>query len=451
MKNASRKSSLKPKSRRLSGRGDYTDPSKGPVSQLDRIEKKIDSSLKKSSVGPGAALGRLAGSLVGQGDLGSHAGDAISKYFGFGDYDVKTNSLIKGIGPSSKSSQIPTFQKDGKRGIRVTEREFLMDVISSSVPTDFKNQKFRINPADVATFPWLSTIAQQFEEYEFLGLVFEFISTSSEFNGSSQALGTVITATDYDPSDAPYPNKIVMESSDYCKSTKSSESLLHGVECDLTERGLRTLYCSSSTPTTSADLRFSDLGNFQIASIGCSTANVNLGELWVSYDVAFFKKQLTGGQFGINLPTVVFEVPNSTSTNPLGIDGNAKRFNGADLDVKIVAVGGGFSDIIFPPNLQTGTYMISIQFRDTTGVLIAPSSLAPLRNCEFQQFCNGGFVTSWLSSSGASIPACMINGLFRIRKGDAGVRVSNVTHSATGAASVIITQVAWEELFYFES
>jgi hypothetical protein len=86
-----------------------------------------------------------------------------------------------------------------------------------------------------------------------------------------------------------FASKQEMENADYACSTKPSEGLLHGIECDIRERPTPILYTSTlnGAPVTSTNL-----GTLQVATQGCSVAGVTLGELWVSYDITFFKKQL---------------------------------------------------------------------------------------------------------------------------------------------------------------
>lgn len=350
--------------RRTTGRGDYNvpppippRPSAGPAAQLDRIERKLDSTLKpKPAGGLGSGLGRLAGNFLGQGDLGASAGDAIQKWLGFGDYELISNSLIPGMDKSVKSSSIPTFSKDGKRGIRLTEREFLGDVMSGPSGA-FASTSYRINPADPATFPWLSNLASQFEEWEPLGLIFEYVPTSAEFNGANQALGTIVMATDYDPTDDPYASKFVMEQSDYSCSTKPSAIQRHGIECDLRERSVRTFYTAASAPST--DLRLTDLGNFQIAAVGVSSATaITLGELWVSYDIALYKKQLLGGQLGADLPMFVTNSTTSTNSDPVGSTTSSyKEYGTLGMTVTDTGTGTVFK---FPKNFVIGTYDVCV-------------------------------------------------------------------------------------------
>lgn len=295
---AQRQRKPKPANRRptLRGRGDYSEEIlalKYPArleAKLDHLEKSINKKVGPLSVNSAAGkVGKFLGNFAGQGELGQMAGSALAKYFGHGDYRVKGNSLMEG------NTAIPraTFSKDGRRGTRITEREYLGDIISgdlSGASTVFTIQEFLLNPTSPGTFPWLSRLAHLYDQWEPNGIVFEFVSTSSEFNGSSQALGTVIMATDYDPYDPSYATKQEMENSDYSCSTKPALSLTHGIECDPRERPTPVLFTSTSNgaPETSFSL-----GTFTVATQGCSVAGVNLGELWVSYDLTFFKKQLT--------------------------------------------------------------------------------------------------------------------------------------------------------------
>lgn len=280
--------------RALRGSGDYSAETKAITNPIKRVEAKIDhleKSLVKSAMSKSDAastIGRTLGNFVNQGDLGALAGSTLAKYFGHGDYNVKVNSLMKGAHATGA-----TFHNEGGRGTRITEREFIGDIVSGSLvggSTAFTNQHFVINPTNASMFPWLSRIAPLYDQWEPNGIVLEFVSTSSEYNGTSQALGTIIMATDYDPYDALYSSKPQMENSDYACSTKPALDLIHGIECADSERPTRLLYTSldNGAPKSS-----SQLGTFQVATQGMSVADVSLGELWVSYDITFYKKQLS--------------------------------------------------------------------------------------------------------------------------------------------------------------
>lgn len=202
---------------------------------------------------------------------------------------------MESYGRPSAGPPPPAVFRDGKRGVRVVEREYLGDIRSGTLAggsTVFTNQSFVINPGLSTSFPWLSKIARQFDQWEPHGIVFEFRSTSSEFNGTTQALGTIILATDYDVIDSPYPNKVVAENSDYAMSVKASDCAIHGIECLPSERPTPILFTRTAGLPAATDARLYDLGNFQLCTQGMSAADVTLGELWVSYDITFYKKQI---------------------------------------------------------------------------------------------------------------------------------------------------------------
>jgi hypothetical protein len=284
--------------------------------------------------------------MLGQGDLGAMAGEQLAKLFGYGDYStrIKGNSLMAGV----SGNAVPKFQGDGRRGVRLMEREFLGNIVSGSLvsgSTLFTNQNFVLNPTDTSTFPWLSQIAPLFDQWEPHGVVFEFHTTSSTYNGSSQALGAVIMATDYDPLDPLYTSKQQMENADYSCSSVPSANLLHGVECDPRERPIEVLYTSARP----SNPQFSSLGNFQIATQGMSVAGVTLGELWVSYDITFYKKQLTpvgslipflaGSGFVINGAPIFSDAASSGSNQ-----------------ITYTQIPGTGTDIFFPPSQSSGFY-----------------------------------------------------------------------------------------------
>jgi hypothetical protein len=373
----------------LRGKGDYSQEIMDLPKPLPRLEAKIDhleKMLTKSHANAnansslGSSVGRALGTLVGQGDLGGMAGKAagtlMSKYFGHGDYTLKSNSLFPGRNSSSAAGPVvPKFSNQGKRGTRIIERECLGDLISSATPGQFNNTPYPINPTNSATFPWLSKLAVNYDQWEPNGIVFEFVSTSSEFNGASQALGTVIMATDYDTYDVTYPNKIQMENADYACSTRPSNCLEHGIECDKNERLSPLLYTAS--PGSGLPLTQTTLGNFQVATTGCSVASVNLGEIWVSYDITFYKKQL------LPVPFPVAGVPrfyaSGTTTATTGQYSNAVISDSFEITLA-PAVGVGSHITFFTSNIALGSarmYLITY-FRITPGA--DDPTLSPI-NC----------------------------------------------------------------------
>jgi len=393
-----KKISQKKSQPRLKGRGDYdfdVEPAKpkGAASatavaalgkRVANVERKVASGGGAGGPNPYGSVGKDIGSLFGMGHLGEKLGGAVGKFLGHGDYVVSSNSLIPGKASQealSGANMPPVFTKDGRRGIRVTEREYLGDIRAGTAlvsgATTFNNQTFVINPGLASTFPWLSTVAACFEEWEPLGLVFEFRTTSASFNGTSQALGKVIMATDYDPLDQSFTNAIQMEDADYACSSVASESMMHGIECDPKERPSRVYYVrTGSVPSGGTKPQF-DLGNFQIATQGMNTAGVTVGELWVSYDIAFYKKELLAGQIGGTNLSWVGEGSGTFSTS--AYFGTLASFQQAgSLPVTVTN-----TTVTFPSWLQAGNYQVIFNWRGNAGAATAIPGVVSLSNCRF--------------------------------------------------------------------
>jgi hypothetical protein len=216
-------------------------------------------------------LGGPLGSTVGGG-----IGSIINKVFGKGDYSVNSNTLL--------GSPVPQFSIDGS-DLTVSHREYLQDVQGT---TAFVIDSFSLNPGINSTFPWLSAVAANFEQYEFLGLLFEYRPMSGTAVGSTNtALGTVVMATEYDASKPVFASKQQMESYKFSNSCVPYDKMVHPVECKPSEKTVSVQYVRTGPIDSTQDIQFYDLGNFQIATQGMQSGVSTIGELWVSYHVRF--------------------------------------------------------------------------------------------------------------------------------------------------------------------
>jgi hypothetical protein len=274
------------------GSGNYFTDLAGSFSEkLGRLEHAFERAQIRATAErptPFADAGEVIGKKIKFGRLGRAAGSLAGSFFGSGDYTIKTNSLFSSVAPNGNIS----FAQSG-RGTRFTQSEYIADVVASATPGAFSVTAYRLNPASATTFPWFYKIGSLFDKYEINGIIFEFRSTSGEFNGTTQALGTVITAVDYDPTDAAPTTAVGMQQMAYASSARTSEKQLHGVECARGDRASTVLYTAvDASPPTGAELRQADWGKFYIATVGVSAASVNVGQLWVHYDITLREKQL---------------------------------------------------------------------------------------------------------------------------------------------------------------
>lgn len=259
----------------------------------------------------GGPLGALAGSKIG-----SYA-HYIGKIFGSGDYVTSPNQVKHNV--LVNESQIPQFVSS-KDAVRIRHREFLGDLVSSGTIGAFQIQQFPINPGRSDTFEWLSQVCgATFQQYRLNGCVFEFRSMSADaLNSTNTALGSVVMATDYDSADSAFTTKSQMENTEFGVSCKPSSCMIHAIECDAKQTSVSELYIRANSVPSGKDIRFYDLGQFYVATTGMQAASVNLGELWVSYDVTLFKSiQQPAGWL---IPSAHYQLDNAqVSTKPLAV------------------------------------------------------------------------------------------------------------------------------------
>lgn len=309
---------------------------------------------------------------------------AIPKIVGQGDYTVYYNSL-------ATSSQTPQFSSaDG--GVRIRHREFIADIAGSSA---FALTASPINPglspASDGLFPWLSTVASNFEQYRFNGLVLEFRTTSGTSVGATNtSLGTIMMATLYNSTLPDFDNKQEMLNYEYSCSGVPSNNLLHAVECKRSENVLSNLYVRSSGVPSTADVRLYDLGRFQIAAQGMQGTNA-VGQLWVSYDITLFKPKLGANPFqGHVTATTAITTSAYFGTNP-----TQKATN-----TGIISCGS--ASFTLPSDVPLGYYQITYQVTgDSTASVVAPTLTltSGASNSSTYFFDNGG---TWYCSTGAA-------------------------------------------------
>lgn len=265
----------------ISGQGDYR-------TWWGNFRKKY---LSKPYTGKLGGLGSVVGGAIGTaiapgigttvgGALGGAAGVITDRIMGWGDYKIKSNSLVI----PSQAGSVPVF---GKGSIRITHKEYIGEI--SSATSSFDVSAYSLNPGLVNSFPWLSTIAQNFEQYKWNGMVFQFVSTSADaLNSTDTALGKVVLATDYNAGDPNFINVQQMMGTEFSNMGKPSQNIMHAIECDPNQTPLNLLWVRTGPTPTDSDVRLYDLGKFQIGRTGSQNANV-IGDLWVSYDITLCK------------------------------------------------------------------------------------------------------------------------------------------------------------------
>lgn len=390
---------------------------------------------KAGTIGPlqmaGSALGAAGGFMLGGPlgaaagmSLGGAAGNAAGYYTGTGDYRYKgmKNNMAMG-----------RFQNPNQTVI--THREYITDIKAGAIPggatsSVFDIVKYAINPGVATTFPWLASIAANYEEYEILGMVFSFVSTSGEsVAATNTALGAVILATEYDPTKPAFQNKQAMENYQFASSSKPSVSQIHAIECKKSLTPVKQLYVRSGT-VTGTDLRWNDFGNFYVATVGYPSAGANLGELWCTYKVKLLKPRLPitvslGGQIASGLLT---RTGGGTAT-PLGTI--TVRSSGS-IPLTVISAEGSVS---FPatPNMN---YIVTVYAKGSVGTWASSSLTGALIYPIFQ----GGTSPYMYGNTGADSVLSVSMQCTNTDTDDV-IKCFFSLSSATTVVDIIVTQV----------
>jgi len=215
--------------------------------------------------------------------------EAAGRSLGWGDYAVPAmNEIVNGGG----ADVVPSFKPAGDNSVCVSHREYISDVFGPAKNVQFQNTPYSLNPGLGRTFPWLSQIAQNYEEYTLRQLIFTFRSTVTDFVATNGQVGTIVMATQYNPTDEPFGSKQDAMEYDLSMSGKVSKDMLHGVECDPAQlSGAPGKYLRAGPVSHGQDLKQYDWGqlNIAISNIPDEFADQSLGELWVSYTIELRK------------------------------------------------------------------------------------------------------------------------------------------------------------------
>lgn len=212
--------------------------------------------------------------------------------------------------------------------------------------------------------------------------MYEFKSTSSDAilsSATSSALGSVSMATEYDVVDDAYANKREMLNSLFANSTKPSCNLIHPIECKRSQTPMNLQYIRTGNYPANTDARLYDLGKFYIATEGMQADGGILGELWVTYEVEFFKQQIP------DLDDAPVYTDHWIMTGITGATGATEWFGVNRTQAVGVSMTGTTDSgtYYFPSDINSGDFIMTYSaiggFSPGTIPLTAPSLLAS--NC----------------------------------------------------------------------
>jgi len=278
---------------RVRGSGDYFTDFQGSM------RKHVP---KGALASGGSKIGRFLGGLISPGlasggeVAGHHVGDKLARLVGWGDYDLKYNSLLD----PAAAKAVAQGSGFGERGsnVVISHREnlgtLMIPALAEGVKASpFKETRYRIQPTNKVLFPWLAGVANNYVEYEIHGLIFSFETTCSPYS-ISMGLGTVAFATQHNANSVPYGSMKTILNVENKATGHPAEDIVHGVECD---PSMQTDNAVSQYVRRAGDRgppNLYDFGQLTIATEGLpeAAANVALGQLFVTYQIRFRSAEL---------------------------------------------------------------------------------------------------------------------------------------------------------------
>lgn len=331
----------------------------------------------------GSAGGSMLGSAIGFGGAGSAAGHslgaAVSKWLGAGDYQVNANSILK----SSRASPSVPMMHTTNQTVVVRHREYIAQIKGSTAFT--VQASYQLNPGLINTFPWLSGIATNFQEYTIKGMVFHYVPTSGNaVSATNGALGSVMIQTTYRSTDSAPSTKVEMLNEYWACESVPSETFCHPIECDPKENPFNVQYIrKQSVPTGDSQLMY-DLGTTYVATSGQQADGFTLGDLWVTYEVELRKPLISSN---VTTATESYRAKwvggTIAATTGSIFPTDSTSFSSSGL----LPVTASLKRITIPANL-TGTFYVSAVVGSNAGVNGALNfDVAPtLTNCTVAQY-----------------------------------------------------------------
>lgn len=190
----------------------------------------------------------------------------------------------------SRSGSNATFRAKGsKNGLVVQHKELLQSITGSVAFNGSVDTTYQLNPGIQDCFPWLANIAQNYEQYVFNKLSWEYVPRCP-----SNTAGTIYMATSYDAKDyPPFGNSDSMGTYRNSISSGVWAPVWHHSSVKKGKYQQKTMVRTTAIDS-GEDIREYDIGNFEFAVEGCANTN-QIGQLWVHYSVTLFNPKITAG------------------------------------------------------------------------------------------------------------------------------------------------------------
>nr|WOC94069.1 coat protein [Krkavce tombusvirus 1] len=282
----------------------------------------------------------------------------------------------------------PKFVKS-KGSVTIIHRELIGQFDTSVglvVNSGISGNLYRVNPSNAVLFPWLQSIASNFDQYKFERVRLQYVPLCG-----TSTTGRVALYFDKDSQDAEPGDRVELANMAHLTETSPWAEASLNLPIDNTKRFL------NDSATT--DTKLIDLGQVGIGTYGSSSVAA-AGDVFIHYAVTFYEPQPSSGM----MATVRFINDDVFKTGP-GIYTTA--FSTTALGISFNAPGTYYITIVMPATTIVGDGI-------TTGVVA---------NSHHNVFSTALFTTIWnitVNSIGAGIAVT-------------GTGFTNVTINATRA------------------
>jgi hypothetical protein len=312
-----------------------------------------------------------------------------------------------------------------KRSLTISEDEYIADVVLTSA--GFTNLQYAINPGNSVTFPWLSTIAANFNKYKFTKLKFYYQRIASEFATPGQT-GDIVLSVNPDASDpAPVAQAQVYDLQMRDAAMPCENFVLNKISlAELNKQD--SFYVRVGAAPANTDIKTYDCGNLNVSTIGTASSGI-CGKLFVSYSVMLHSPVLvqpaTGG-------VVHFSSIAATTANNFAAA--ALQAGGTPAMAGIVL---GTNTVVFPAGIP-GNYLLNLMVAGGTSA----SALSATGILGLNVFTQSGVrdaVGSVSSLAGTTTAVASLSYAAVVSSAGGTITVSPSTIVGTGSMDLFIT------------
>jgi len=188
---------------------------------------------------------------------------------------ARTRSALTGKGSTRNMTT-------NRQQMIVEEDELIGGVTVANAP-NFNPVQFPVNIGQAGTFPWASTLAKNFEKYQFEYLEFYYKREVSEF-ATDGTIGKIIFSFDTDAADGAPTTKQQVEATEPHVDCMPSENMRLVIPARMLKRLNDAHFIRTGGLPGGTDIKTYDVGNFYASTQGIAH-NVEVGELHVRYRV----------------------------------------------------------------------------------------------------------------------------------------------------------------------